>query len=70
MTSTTSDFTGNSTPRAARPSFKALIAGWVYSVQLGRMRSVLRSMSDDQLAQIGVKRADINAYSGALMGQN
>lgn len=70
MTSATTDFTANSALRAARSSFKALIAGWVYNVQLARMRSVLRAMSDDQLAQIGVKRAEINAYSVGLMAEN
>lgn len=38
-------------------------------VQLGRMKSVLMSMSDDQLARIGITRSEISRYAKDLMSE-
>lgn len=37
------------------------------ALQTGRMMSTLTNMSDDQLAQIGITRADIPRYALKLM---
>ncbi len=36
-------------------------------LQISRMRSILMRMSDDQLAQIGIKRAEIASYAVYLL---
>lgn len=36
-------------------------------IQIGRMQSVLHSLSDNQLEQIDLKRSDINRYAHDLI---
>ena len=39
----------------------------VKALQMGRMMATLSSMSDQQLAQIGISRSDIPQYAKTLM---
>lgn len=44
-------------------------AALLRGVQLGRMKSVLMSMSDEQLARIGITRPEISRYAKSLMSE-
>ena len=56
-------------------SFLAGCASTIYNgpshfaadLQIGRMKSVLRKMSDEELAQIGITRSDIKRYAKFLV---
>lgn len=45
-------------------------ASWLRALQLARMKSVLMSMSDEQLAQIGIIRTEISRYAKSLMSDD
>jgi uncharacterized protein YjiS (DUF1127 family) len=49
----------------ARHVSTSFVAG-VSAMQRGRLESVLRGMSDDQLAQIGISRAEIGTHVGRM----
>ncbi|MEY8120335.1 DUF1127 domain-containing protein [Falsihalocynthiibacter sp. BN13B15] len=42
------------------------LARFVANLQIGRMESVLRAMSDEELAQIGITRSDIKRHAKFL----
>lgn len=59
---------------AAIPRFFATLrmkgASWLKAVQLARMKSVLMSMNDEQLAQIGIIRTEISRYAKSLISDD
>lgn len=44
-------------------------ASWLRRLQLARMKSVLMSMSDEQLAQVGITRKEISRYAEKLTSE-
>ncbi|PKP63296.1 MAG: hypothetical protein CVT86_05605 [Alphaproteobacteria bacterium HGW-Alphaproteobacteria-8] len=44
-----------------------VLGDWMRAVQVARMMQALSAMSDRQLAQIGVLRADIPAHARAMV---
>jgi uncharacterized protein YjiS (DUF1127 family) len=50
----------------ASTAFKGL-ANFVTNLQIGRMESVLRGMSDKELAQIGITRTEITQHAKFLV---
>jgi hypothetical protein len=42
------------------------VAGFVTNLQVGRMESVLRGMSDKELTQIGITRSEIKRHARFL----
>lgn len=59
--------TARAAARAALAHTGHVLGGWLRAMQTARMMSVLCSMSDAQLAQIGVARADIPAYAREMI---
>jgi uncharacterized protein YjiS (DUF1127 family) len=43
------------------------VAGFVTNLQVGRMESVLRRMSDKELTQIGITRSEIKRHARFLV---
>jgi uncharacterized protein YjiS (DUF1127 family) len=50
-------------------TFGAKVNAAVRTLQMARMMSTLSSMSDAQLAQIGISRSDIPEYAETLMAK-
>lgn len=48
-------------------SFYRGLATFVTNMQIGRMKSVLRSMTDEQLTEIGITRQQIPAHAEHLI---
>ena len=58
------------TPLAFLARFGAKAHAGLKALQMARMLSTLYSMSDHQLAQIGVSRSDIPKYAETLMAED
>lgn len=63
----TPSHTARAAVRAAFAQTGRVLGGLLRAMQTGRMMNVLCSMSDSQLAQIGLARADIPAYAREMI---